>query len=76
MGEEMAVVGAGDFALVSFVDDNVEQLPVAVLGVGVVTFDVDTAAAGEPSWAYLASVVCQVAKAEIAGCGMVTLLFV
>ena len=38
----MAVIGAGDFALVGFVDDNVEQLQV-----GVVTLDVDTAAAGE-----------------------------
>jgi len=35
----MAVVGAGDAALVSFVDDNVEQLQVALLGVGVVTLD-------------------------------------
>jgi hypothetical protein len=41
----MAIVGTGDVALVSFVDDNVEQLQVAVLGVGV-TLDVDTAAAG------------------------------
>lgn len=30
--EEMAVVGVGDVALVSFVDDNVEHLQVAVLG--------------------------------------------
>ena len=45
----MAVVGAGNFVLISFVDDNVEQLQVAVLGVGVVTPDADTAAAGEPS---------------------------
>ena len=47
--EEMAVVGTGDATLVSFVDDNVEQLQVAVLGVGVITLDVDTAVAGEPS---------------------------
>jgi hypothetical protein len=51
VGEEMAVIGTGDSALVSFVDDNVEQLQVAVVSVGVVTLDVDTAAAGEPSWA-------------------------
>lgn len=49
--EEMAVVGTGDATLVSFVDDNVEQLQVAVLGVGVVSRDVDIAAAGKPSWA-------------------------
>jgi len=30
----MAVVGAGDFALVSFVDDNVEQLPSGRAGCG------------------------------------------
>jgi hypothetical protein len=31
---------------VSFVDGNVEQLQLAVLGVGVVILDIDTAAAG------------------------------
>ena len=52
----MAVVGAGDFVLVSFVDDNVEQLQVAVLGVGVVTLDVDTAIqVGPVDWTALAS---------------------
>ena len=35
--EEMTVVGVGDVTLASFVDDNVEQLQVAVLGVDVVT---------------------------------------
>ena len=41
----MAVVGTGDFALVSFVDDNVE-LQVAVLGVGVVILDVEYRSCG------------------------------
>jgi hypothetical protein len=38
-----AIADAGDVALVSFVDDKVEQLQVAMLGVGVVTLDEDTA---------------------------------
>ena len=53
--EEMTVVGVGDVTLASFVDDNVEQLQVAVLGVDVVTLGVDTTAVDEPlgAWAQI-----------------------